>query len=221
MGLMTALNAAVSGLRTTQDSINLVVAERRERQLGGLYPPRHVARATDRRRPDGRRARGRDRARARCRGAEAAAARDGRRVLHVVMASYAGAARPTLRHARRRGRARHDPQHLHAIAADAASTIRAAVPRVPPCSTMPASSPRRSAASRKACRRCATDAEGRIGLAVDRANELLSGIAGVNARIVANQSASDPGAARRPRPDDQRALAAHGRPDASSGRTAR
>ena len=38
-----------------------------------------------------------------------------------------------------------------------------------------------------------TDAEGRIGLAVDRANELLSGIAGVNARIVANRPLADPG----------------------------
>jgi flagellar hook-associated protein 1 FlgK len=37
-----------------------------------------------------------------------------------------------------------------------------------------------------------TEAEGRIGLAVDRANELLSGISEVNARIVANQTSSDP-----------------------------
>ncbi|HEU4518400.1 MAG TPA: flagellar hook-associated protein FlgK [Microvirga sp.] len=37
-----------------------------------------------------------------------------------------------------------------------------------------------------------TEAEGRIGLGVARANELLTGIAEVNARIVANQSPSDP-----------------------------
>ena len=38
-----------------------------------------------------------------------------------------------------------------------------------------------------------TDAESRVGLAVDRANELLSSIASVNGRIVANQPLKDPG----------------------------
>jgi flagellar hook-associated protein 1 len=38
-----------------------------------------------------------------------------------------------------------------------------------------------------------TDAESRIGLAVGRANELLSSIATANARIVANQPLNDPG----------------------------
>jgi flagellar hook-associated protein 1 FlgK len=38
-----------------------------------------------------------------------------------------------------------------------------------------------------------TDAESRIGLAVDRANDLLSSIASANSRIVANQPLNDPG----------------------------
>jgi flagellar hook-associated protein 1 len=38
-----------------------------------------------------------------------------------------------------------------------------------------------------------TESEGRIGLAVERANELLTGIAGANQRILSNPSLNDPG----------------------------
>ena len=164
MGLMMALNAAVSGLRTTQESINLVVAERRERQFGGLYPPHHVAGPADRGRAHRRRAQpARSSACSMSWRRSSSGWRPPAPPTPPLHGELCGRARPAVRPARRRRRARHHPQHLHAVAADARSTIRAARSARPPCSTTPASSRAQIGRISESVQALRSDAEGRIG----------------------------------------------------------
>jgi flagellar hook-associated protein 1 FlgK len=191
MGLMMALNAAMSGLRTTQDSINLVSQNVANANSAGytrrtMQPVQQVA------------------------GDRTAGVRSGQveRVLDVLVQKQrrletAGSSYTSLRasYATQLDKLFGSPggagaldtilntftQSLQGLLSDPGSTsARNAV--LDDAGVLAAQLGRVS----DGVQALRTDAEGRIGDAVDRANELLTGISNTNAKIVSQQPLSDP-----------------------------
>src|SRR4051794_31717612 len=191
MGLMMALNAAMSGLRTTQDSINLVSQNVANANSAGytrrtMQPVQQVA------------------------GDRTAGVRSGQveRVLDVLVQKQrrletAGSSYTSLRasYATQLDKLFGSPGGAGALC-----TLLHTFTQFPQgLLSDPGGAPARNAVLEDAgvlaaqlgrvsdgVQALRTDAEGRIGDAVDRANELLTGISNTNAKIVSQQPLSDP-----------------------------
>ncbi|HEY8383120.1 MAG TPA: flagellar hook-associated protein FlgK [Microvirga sp.] len=192
MSLMSALNAAVSGLRTTQAGMNLVSQNVANANSVGytrrtMYPVQQLA------------------------GDRTSGVRTGEveRVLDVLLQKQlrlenAGAAYTGLR-AAYAGQL----DKLFGVPGEAGAldtVVNAFTQSLQTLLSEPGSTSARNAVLDQAgvlasqlhqlsdsVQTLRTDAEGRIGLAVERANELLTSIAEVNNRIVASQNSNDPG----------------------------